>query len=76
MRSTVTNGAGRAANVGTAPVYGQVGSAPAGPGGLRSAWFIGFQGNLAFAVLDLTRSASTSAAPLAGRFLNELQAGS
>jgi cell division protein FtsI/penicillin-binding protein 2 len=76
MRSTVTNGAGRAANVGTTPVYGQVGSAPAGPGGLRSAWFIGFQGNVAFAVLELTRSARTSAAPLAGRFLNELQAGS
>jgi cell division protein FtsI/penicillin-binding protein 2 len=79
MRSTVTNGAGRAANVGTTPVYGQVGSAPDGPGGaagLRAAWFVGFQGNLAFAVLELTRSPGTSAAPLAGRFLNELQAGS
>ena len=76
MRSTVTNGVGRAANVGTTPVYGQVGSVPDGPGGLRAAWFIGFQGNMAFAVLELTRSASTSAAPLAGRFLNELQAGS
>jgi cell division protein FtsI/penicillin-binding protein 2 len=76
MRSTVTNGAGRAANVGTTPVYGQVGSAPDGSHGLRSAWFVGFQGNVAFAVIDLTRSARTSAAPLAGRFLNELQAGS
>jgi cell division protein FtsI/penicillin-binding protein 2 len=76
MRSAVTNGAGRAANVGTTPVYGQVGSSPAGPNGLRSAWFVGFQGNVAFAVLELTRSARTSAAPLAGRFLNELQAGS
>jgi cell division protein FtsI/penicillin-binding protein 2 len=76
MRSTVTNGAGRAANVGTAPVYGQVGSAPDGSGGLRAAWFVGFQGNVAFAVLELTRSARTSAAPLAGRFLDDLQAGS
>lgn len=76
MRSTVTSGAGRAANVGTTPVYGQVGRAPDGPRGLRSAWFVGFQGNVAFAVLELTRSARTSAAPLAGRFLNELQAGS
>jgi cell division protein FtsI/penicillin-binding protein 2 len=76
MRSTVTNGAGRAADVGTTPVYGQVGSAPDGSGGLRSAWFVGFQGNVAFAVLELTRSARASAAPLAGRFLNELQAGS
>jgi cell division protein FtsI/penicillin-binding protein 2 len=76
MRSTVTSGAGRAANVGTMPVYGQVGSAPAGRGRLRSAWFVGFQGNVAFAVLELTRSASVSAAPVAGRFLSGLQAGS
>jgi cell division protein FtsI/penicillin-binding protein 2 len=73
MRSTVTSGAGQAANVGTAPVYGQVGSAPDGSGGLHAAWFVGFQGNVAFAVLELTRSAGTSAAPLAGRFLSELQ---
>jgi hypothetical protein len=39
-------------------------------------WFVGFQGNVAFAVLELTRSAKISAAPLAGRFLNQLQAGS
>jgi cell division protein FtsI/penicillin-binding protein 2 len=76
MRSTVTSGAGRAANVGTLPVYGQVGSAPDGSGGLRSAWFVGFQGNVAFAVVELTKSARTSAAPLAGRFLTKLQAGS
>ncbi len=76
MRSTVTSGAGQAANVGTAPVYGQVGSTPDGSTGLREAWFVGFQGNIAFAVLELTRSASTSAAPLAGQFLNEMQAGS
>jgi cell division protein FtsI/penicillin-binding protein 2 len=76
MRRTVTSGAGQAANVGTMPVYGQVGNAPDGPGGLRAAWFIGFQGSVAFAVLELTRSPDTSAAPLAGRFLNELQAGS
>jgi cell division protein FtsI/penicillin-binding protein 2 len=76
MRSTVTSGAGQAADVGIAPAYGQVGSAPYGTGGLRAAWFIGFQGNVAFAVLELTRSAATSAAPLAGQFLNGLQAGS
>jgi cell division protein FtsI/penicillin-binding protein 2 len=76
MRSTVTSGAGQAANVGNAPVYGQVGSTPDGSHGLREAWFVGFQGNVAFAVLELTRSASTSAAPLAGQFLDDLQAGS
>jgi cell division protein FtsI/penicillin-binding protein 2 len=76
MRSTVTSGAGRAANVGNAPVYGQVGSTPYGTTGLREAWFVGFQGNVAFAVLELTRSADTSAAPLAGQFLNGLPVGS
>src|ERR1700691_1845112 len=73
MRSTVTSGAGQAANVGNMPVYGQVGSTPYGSTGLREAWFVGFQGNVAFAVLELTRSPGTSAAPLAGRFLDGLQ---
>jgi cell division protein FtsI/penicillin-binding protein 2 len=76
MRSTVTSGAGQAANVGIEPVYGQVGSAPDGSHGLHEAWFVGFQGGVAFAVLELTTSPSTSAAPLAGQFLDELQAGS
>jgi cell division protein FtsI/penicillin-binding protein 2 len=73
MRSTVTSGAGQAANVGNAPVYGQVGSTQYGSTGLRETWFVGFEGNVAFAVLELTRSASTSAAPLAGQFLDGLQ---
>ena len=73
MRSTVTNGAGKAADVGNMPVYGQVGNAPDGSTGLREAWFVGFQGNVAFAVLELTRSPRTSAAPLAGQFLDGLQ---
>ena len=73
MRSTVTNGAGKAADVGNMPVYGQVGNAPDGSTGLREAWFVGFQGNVAFAVLELTRSPGTSAAPLAGQFLDGLQ---
>ncbi len=78
MRSTVTTGAGHAASIGTAPVYGQVGSAPLrhdGPGNWCS-WFVGFRGNVAFAVLELTKSARDSAAPLAGQFLRGLQAGS
>ena len=73
MRSAVTSGAGQAANVGNMPVYGQVGSTPYGSTGLRETWFVGFQGNVAFAVLELTRSPGTSAAPLAGRFLDGLQ---
>lgn len=73
MRSAVTSGAGQAANVGNMPVYGQVGSTPYGSTGLRETWFVGFQGNVAFAVLELTRSPGTSAAPLAGQFLDGLQ---
>jgi cell division protein FtsI/penicillin-binding protein 2 len=72
MRSTVTSGAGQAANVSGLPVYGQVGSAPLGADGLQAAWFVGFQGNVAFAVLQLTRYPSVPAAPLAGRFLTDL----
>jgi cell division protein FtsI/penicillin-binding protein 2 len=74
MRSTVTGGLGRAADVAGAPVYGQVGSAPTGSGTLRAAWFVGFQGNVAFAVLELTRSARVSAATVAGEFLRNLRA--
>jgi cell division protein FtsI/penicillin-binding protein 2 len=78
MRSTVVTGAGRAANVGGGLVYGQVGSAAADNlgKGLRATWFVGFQGNVAFAVLELSRSATASAAPLAGAFLRDLRAGS
>lgn len=77
MKSTVTSGAGSAANVGGAQVFGQVGSAPLGPGGrgLRTDWFVGYQGTVAFAVVELSGSIRTSAAPLAGQFLLDLRAG-
>jgi cell division protein FtsI/penicillin-binding protein 2 len=77
MKSTVTSGAGRAANAGGAQVFGQVGSAPLGTGGrgLRTDWFVGYQGTVAFAVVELSRSVNTSAAPLAGQFLHDLHAG-
>jgi len=74
MRSTVTDGLGRDADVGGVPVYGQVGSAPLGSSGLRAAWFVGFQGGVAFAVLELTKSSRASAAPVAGEFLRDLRA--
>jgi len=75
MKSTVISGAGRAANVAGAQVFGQVGSAPLGTGGrgLRADWFVGYQGTVAFAVLEL--SSGTSAAPLAGQFLRDLSVG-
>ncbi len=73
MRATVTSGAGRAANVAGGPVYGQVGTSPLGHGKrLYATWFVGFQGGVAFAVLEFTRSPADSAAPLAGSFLRSL----
>lgn len=77
MRATVTKGAGTAANVGGGAVYGQVGNSSlaglskAGKN-LRAAWFVGYQGKIAFAVIELTKTANTSAAPLAGSFLRAL----
>jgi cell division protein FtsI/penicillin-binding protein 2 len=73
MRGTVTSGAGRAANVAGGPVYGQVGTARLGRGTrLYATWFVGFQGGVAFAVVEFTRSPADSAVPLAGTFLRSL----
>jgi cell division protein FtsI/penicillin-binding protein 2 len=75
MRATVTSGAGEAADVAGRPVYGQIGSTvPGSVGkGLGSSWFVGYQGGVAFAILEFTRSPDTSAATLAGTFLSNLQ---
>lgn len=77
MRSTVASGAGMAANIGKSgmsAVYGQVGSAPLGSGSrLRTSWFVGFRGNVAFAVLILTESPDATAAVLAGQFARALR---
>ena len=70
MRTAVAKGAARAANLAGTPVYGQVGTAPVAPGSRWWAhWFVGYRGDVAFAVLELTRSASASAVPLGAAFL-------
>jgi cell division protein FtsI/penicillin-binding protein 2 len=71
MRSAVTTGAAQAASAPGGPVFGQVGSTPIGSvsRGLGAVWFVGYQGGIAFAVIELTGSPATSAAPLAGTFL-------
>lgn len=76
MRETVTSGAGKAANVPGAAVYGQVGSAPvAGHPGLRAIWFVGFRGDVAFAILIFSRSAAfSSVAQVARQFAAALPA--
>jgi cell division protein FtsI/penicillin-binding protein 2 len=76
MRGAVSEGSGQPANVGPG-VYGQVGNASFGAAKhLRIGWFVGYQGDIAFAVVELGKSASASAAPLAGTFLQNIQAGS
>jgi cell division protein FtsI/penicillin-binding protein 2 len=74
MRATVTNGSAAAASVAGGPVYGQIGNSSLGSSakGVRSAWFVGYQGKIAFAVIELTKSPNASAASLAGTFLQNL----
>lgn len=85
MRTTVDSGAAHAADLPGAPVYGQAGNAPlpkvasgsqalsAGKGhkSQQACWFVGYRGNVAFAVLEIGKPA-TSAVPLAAQFLRTL----
>jgi cell division protein FtsI/penicillin-binding protein 2 len=75
MAGVVTNGTGLAANVGGQTVYGKTGTAEFGNANppMTHAWFIGFQGDIAFAVVvEGGGVGGTVAAPIAGRFLRLL----
>jgi cell division protein FtsI/penicillin-binding protein 2 len=77
MQSVVQTPPNRVANVG-GNVAGQTGSAPFGSGQLRSDWFVGYQGDIAFAVIQLSNPATApteTASPLAASFLHDLRAG-
>lgn len=78
MRATVVSGAARAANRPGAAIYGQVGSVRlVGRRLLYANWFVGFRGNVSFAVLVISASASfDQAASVAGRFASSLPPGS
>jgi hypothetical protein len=71
MRATVHNGVARQADLAGLPVHGQVGTVLYRPGThqIWASWFVGYRGDVAIAVLELSRSAMTSAAPLAARVL-------
>ena len=77
MRLVVTDGTGIALkSVAGGPVFGKTGTAEYGsksPPATR-AWFVGWQGNVAFAVLvEEGKSGGTVAAPIARAFLETLQ---
>ncbi len=78
MQAAMQTPQNRVANVG-GDVFGQAGSAPFGSGTLRSDWFVGYQNDIAFAVVQLSNPATTpdaSAAALTATFLQDLRAGS
>jgi cell division protein FtsI/penicillin-binding protein 2 len=78
MRGTVRSGAAGAAYVPGVQLYGQVGAAPlAGRNGMFAVWFVGFRGNVAFAVVVFSRSpAFSQVASIAGQFAAGLPPGS
>lgn len=71
MRAAVHSGTATQADLAGAPVYGQAGVAPVSRN-LWANWFVGYRGNVAFAVLQLSRSPLTSAVPTGAQFLNLL----
>jgi cell division protein FtsI/penicillin-binding protein 2 len=77
MRLVVTNGTATAALSSTpgGPVFGKTGTAEFGTTNPPSthAWFVGWQGKVAFAVLvEKGKSGATVAAPIAKAFLGNL----
>jgi len=78
MRLVVTNGTatGVISSVPGGPVYGKTGTAEYGTSNppATHAWFVGWQGNVAFAVLvENGTSGATVAVPVAANFLENLQ---
>ena len=74
MGMVVASGTGTAANVPGAPVFGKTGTAEYGSGSPppTDAWFIGFRGDVAFAVVVQGGGVGgVVAAPIAARFLKD-----
>jgi cell division protein FtsI/penicillin-binding protein 2 len=70
MRGAVRSGAARAASLRGPQVYGQVGLVHTRSGWMS--WFVGFRGDVAFAVMESGRTSQLSAAALASVFLSAI----
>jgi cell division protein FtsI/penicillin-binding protein 2 len=71
MRAVVTSGTGRAA-AGAGAVFGKTGTAQFGDGANATGWFVGYRGNVAFAVVLEDSNDSGPAVQLAATFLKSL----
>ncbi|MFD9966043.1 penicillin-binding transpeptidase domain-containing protein [Amycolatopsis sp. NPDC058986] len=69
MREVVTTGTGKAAG-GAGQVHGKTGTAEFGADGQANGWFVGYRGDVAFAVLLEGANDSNPAVSLAATFLN------
>jgi cell division protein FtsI/penicillin-binding protein 2 len=71
MRATVQTGAATQADLAGQQVYGQVGTVAmrTGKHPVWASWFVGYRGDVAIAVLELSHSPATSAVPLAAQIL-------
>ena len=71
MRAVVTSGTGRGA-AGAGEVFGKTGTAQFGDGSDATGWFVGYRGNVAFAVLLEDSNDSGPAVAVAAKFLKAL----
>ncbi len=71
MRGAVKSGPARAANLPGVPVYGQAGIVQTAPSHYLS-WFVGYRGEMAFAVVEVGHTQAQAAAALAATFLGSM----
>ncbi|MCW2934655.1 MAG: domain protein transpeptidase [Actinomycetia bacterium] len=71
MRDAVQSGPARVANVPGVPVYGQAGVVQTGANDYLS-WFVGYRGEMAFAVVEEGHTQAQAAAALAATFLRSM----
>lgn len=69
MRAVVTDGTANALAAVTPPVYGKTGTAQFGDATQSHGWFVGYQGDVAFAFLLVAAGSSAPAVTVAGTFL-------